>query len=213
MFNRLTGADVVADARMFATLDPTVRHILLPSNRKTLLSDTVGFIRNLPTALVKAFRATLEEVVEAQLLLHVIDASSSAAVEHTARVREVLQEIGAGETPQVLVFNKVDAMPEGERLDAQALAGRIAGDGMIPAVAVSARTGEGFAELLAIMDRTLVLDPVAMAKFRIPLTEGALVSLLHDRARVTSSNYTDEACELEAETPESIRRRLKQYVV
>ena len=113
----------------------------------------------------------------------------------------------------MLVFNKVDAMPEGERLDAQALAGRIAGDGMIPAVAVSARTGEGFAELLAMMDKTLVLDPVAMAKFRIPLTEGALVSMLHDCARVTSSNYTDEACELEAETPESIRRRLKQYVV
>ena len=213
LFNRLTGAAVVADARMFATLDPTVRHILLPSNRKTLLSDTVGFIRNLPMALVKAFRATLEEVVQAQLLLHVIDASSPAAAEHTARVREVLLEIGAGETPQVLVFNKVDAMPGGERLDASALAARIALDGTIPAVAVSARTGEGFDELLAMMDRTLALDPVSMARFRIPLAEGALVSMLHDRARVTSAKYTDEACEVEAETPESIRRRLKRYAV
>ena len=213
LFNRLTGADVVADARMFATLDPTVRHIMLPSHRKTLLSDTVGFIRNLPTALVKAFRATLEEVVQAQLLLHVIDASSTAAVEHTARVREVLQEIGAGETPQVLVFNKVDAMPEGERLDAQALAMRIAGDGLMPAVSVSARTGEGFAELLAMMDRTLELDPVAMMKYRIPLGEGALVSMLHERARVTSAVYTDEVCELEAETPESVQRRLRAYAV
>ena len=213
LFNRLTGAAVVADARMFATLDPTVRHILLPSHRKTLLSDTVGFIRNLPMALVKAFRATLEEVVEAQLLLHVIDASSPAAAEHTARVREVLQEIGAGETPQLLVFNKVDNMPEGERLDAQALAARIALDGLAPAVAVSARTGEGFADLLAMMDRTMVLDPVSAARFRIPLTEGASVSLLHERARVTSARYTEEACELEADTPESIQRLLKQYAV
>ena len=211
LFNRLTGAAVVADERMFATLDPTVRHIVLPSNRKTLLSDTVGFIRNLPTALVKAFRATLEEVVEAQLLLHVIDASSAAVVEHTARVREVLQEIGAGETPQLLVFNKVDAMEE--QLSPQALALRIAGDGSIPAVAVSARTGEGFGELLAMMDRTLESDPVSMARYKIPLSEGALVSLLHERARVTSSHYTDEACELEAETPESIQRRLKRYAV
>ena len=213
LFNRLTGAAVVADERMFATLDPTVRHIMLPSHRKTLLSDTVGFIRNLPTALVKAFRATLEEVVQAQLLLHVIDASSPAAVEHTARVREVLTEIRAGETPQVLVFNKADAMPAGERLDAQALATRIAGDGLIPAVVISARTGEGFAELLAMMDKTLELDPVSMARYRIPLTEGAMVSLLHERARVTSSKYTEEACELEAEAPESVQRRLKRFAV
>ena len=213
LFNRLTGAAVVADARMFATLDPTVRHIVLPSNRKTLLSDTVGFIRNLPTALVKAFRATLEEVVEAQLLLHVIDASSPSAAEQTERVREVLQEIGAGETPQLLVFNKVDAIPGGEPANAQTLAARIALDGLIPAVAISARTGEGFAELLAMMDRTLALDPVSMARYRIPLAEGALVSMLHERARVTSARYTDEACELEAETPESIQRRLKRYAV
>lgn len=213
LFNRLTGASVVADERMFATLDPTVRHIVLPSHRRTLLSDTVGFIRNLPMTLVKAFRATLEEVVEAQLLLHVIDVSSPVAAEHTAHVREVLQELGAGETPQVLVFNKVDNMPSGERLDAQGLAARIALDGMVPAVAVSARTGEGFPELLAMMDRTLALDPVSTARFRIPLTEGALVSLLHERARVTSATYTDEACELEAEAPESVLRRLKRYAV
>ena len=86
LFNRLTGAGVLADAKMFATLDPTVRHVTLPSRRKVLVSDTVGFIRNLPTTLVKAFRATLEEVVEAELLLHVVDASSPAAAEHTAHV-------------------------------------------------------------------------------------------------------------------------------
>ena len=86
LFNRLTGASVLADAKMFATLDPTVRHITLPSRRRVLVSDTVGFIRNLPTTLVKAFRATLEEVVEAELLLHVVDASSpEAARAHRAR--------------------------------------------------------------------------------------------------------------------------------
>ena len=95
LFNRLTGADVLADAKMFATLDPTVRHITLPSRRRVLVSDTVGFIRNLPTTLVKAFRATLEEVVEAELLLHVVDASSPHAAEHTAHVMATLQEIGA----------------------------------------------------------------------------------------------------------------------
>src|SRR5205085_6813050 len=92
LFNRLTGAGVVADARMFATLDPTVRHITLPSRRQVLLSDTVGFIRNLPTTLVKAFRATLEEVVEAELLLHVVDASSPEASAHRSHVQATLAE-------------------------------------------------------------------------------------------------------------------------
>ena len=115
LFNRLTGAEVVADARMFATLDPTVRHLTLPSRRKVLASDTVGFIRNLPTTLVKAFRATLEEVREAALLLHVVDASSPGAGQHTARVFEVLADIGADQTRQILVLNKMDQIEGGGR--------------------------------------------------------------------------------------------------
>ena len=91
LFNRLTGAAVLADAKMFATLDPTVRHVTLPSRRKVLVSDTVGFISNLPTTLVRAFRATLEEVVEAELLLHVVDASSARAPDHTAHVMGTLR--------------------------------------------------------------------------------------------------------------------------
>ncbi|HEY2844928.1 MAG TPA: GTPase HflX, partial [Bryobacteraceae bacterium] len=126
LFNRLTGAGVLADAKMFATLDPTVRHIRLPSKRQVLVSDTVGFIRSLPTTLVRAFRATLEEVVEAELLLHVVDASSPAAAEHTAHVLATLGEIGAAETSQILVLNKADLIP-GEP-DAAALARRILGD-------------------------------------------------------------------------------------
>ncbi len=111
LFNRLTQAGVAVDARMFATLDPTVRPLILPSRRRVLVSDTVGFIRNLPTTLVKAFRATLEEVTEAALVLHVVDASSPSAAEHTAHVLKVLAEIGAAQIPQILIMNKMDRLP------------------------------------------------------------------------------------------------------
>jgi GTP-binding protein HflX len=132
LFNRLTGAAVLADARMFATLDPTVRHVELPSRRKVLMSDTVGFIRNLPTTLVKAFRATLEEVTEASLLLHVVDASSPYAPHQTAHVLKVLSEIGADQTRQILVLNKMDLLEaSGEASDS--LAQRILGEVRAPA--------------------------------------------------------------------------------
>src|SRR6516165_1312302 len=111
LFNRLTGAQVLTASKMFATLDPTVRHMTLPSRRRVLLSDTVGFIRNLPTTLVKAFRATLEEVTEAELLLHVVDVASPHAGEQTAHVFKVLTEIGAEATAQILVLNKLDLLP------------------------------------------------------------------------------------------------------
>ena len=143
LFNRLTQADVLADARMFATLDPTVRHIVLPSRRKVLLSDTVGFIRRLPTTLVQAFRATLEEVTEAALLLHVVDVSSPHAASYAEQVRKVLEEIKAHATPQILVLNKADLLPD--PAEHAAMARRIlkdAGAGIGPnAVAVSAHTG------------------------------------------------------------------------
>jgi len=198
LFNRLTGADVVADARMFATLDPTVRHITLPSRRQVLLSDTVGFIRNLPTTLVKAFRATLEEVVEAELLLHVVDASSPEAAGHTSHVLATLAEIGAGSTPQITVLNKSDLMPP---------------DSVIPAdaIAISARTGQGIDTLLARMDQAMALDPVTTCTFRIPASEGAPLHLLHEFGRVTSTRYDGEVCEVEAQVPASLKRRLRDY--
>jgi len=216
LFNRLTGADVLADPRMFATLDPTVRHVLLPSRRKVLLSDTVGFIRNLPTTLVKAFRATLEEVVEASLLLHVVDASSSYAPHQTAHVLKVLAEIGADQTRQILVLNKMDIATEAGE-EARSLARRILGE--IPAaveaqaVPVSARTGAGFEELLEAIDEALPLDPVASIRLRIPASEGSVIHLLHERAKVLASRYEDDWCEIEAEAPESVRRRLARYMV
>ncbi|MBZ5605001.1 MAG: 50S ribosome-binding GTPase, partial [Acidobacteriia bacterium] len=214
LFNRLTGAAVLADSKMFATLDPTVRHITLPSHRRALVSDTVGFIRNLPTTLVRAFRATLEEVVEAELLLHVVDASSPEAAHHTAHVLATLSEIGAAETPQILVLNKSDLIP-GEP-DAAALARRILGDPEhqpAGAVAISAATGAGFEELLQKIDEILPLDRVSPAVFRFPISEGAPLHLLHENAVVTKTRYTGKSCTVEAMVPESIRRRLSRYLL
>ena len=214
LFNRLTGAEVLADARLFATLDPTVRHLTLPSRRKVLASDTVGFIRNLPTTLVKAFRATLEEVTEAALLLHVVDASSPSAPHQTARVFEVLAAIGADQTRQILVLNKMDQI-EGQA-DTESLAQRVLGEGKagarMQAIAVSARTGAGFSELLGAIDQALPLDPVTRRRFCIPAGEGSLIHLLHERAQVISSQYRDDALEVEADVPESVKRRLSSYL-
>jgi len=213
LFNRLTEAGVLVDARMFATLDPTVRPVRLPSRRRVLLSDTVGFIRNLPTTLVKAFRATLEEVRDAALVLHVVDVSAPAAAEHTTHVLKVLAEIGAAAIPQILVLNKMDRLPEGEN-DASLLKRRLLGEaGEQPdskAVAISALTGEGLDRLLAAIDEALPLDPIVHAVFHLPARDGATVSLLHEFGRVVRTRYEGEHCEIEAEIPESLERRLRK---
>jgi GTP-binding protein HflX len=191
---------------MFATLDPTVRHIVLPSHRKVLFSDTVGFIRNLPTTLVKAFRATLEEVTEASLLLHVVDVSSAYAPQQTAHVHKVLAEIGADDTPQILVMNKVDLLPQG-------ILGETRSPESSAEIAVSGRSGAGFESLLALIDKMLVLDPVSHAVFRLPAGEGSLLHLLHERARVLSTSYSEEECEVEAEVPLSVRKKLEPFLI
>ena len=203
LFNRMTRADVLADAKMFATLDPTVRHIMLPSHRRALMSDTVGFIRNLPTTLVKAFRATLEEVIEASLLLHVVDASSPHVEQYMAEVSSVLHEIDAAEKPQILVWNKTDLLPDG-----------IARGGKpgLPAVGVSARNGAGVEALLETVDRLMVLDPITRVHLKIPVSDGALIHRIHERGRVSSVRYDGDSCELEAEVPESLLRSLERYL-
>lgn len=206
LFNRLTRAQVTADARMFATLDPTVRSLTLPSRRKVLLSDTVGFIRNLPTTLIKAFRATLEEIAEASLILQVVDFSSPHAAARTGHVLRVLSDIGAGEIPQLLVLNKMDAVGEGARPETlEKLANA-------ESVAVSALTGAGIDELLAAIDEVLPFDPVVRVRFKVPLTEGGSIALLHELGRVAQSRYTDQYCEIEADVPDSVKRRLAGFV-
>jgi len=209
LFNRLTSAGVLADARMFATLDPTVRGATLPSRRRLLLSDTVGFIRRLPTTLVKAFRATLEEVTEAALILHVVDVSAPHAGEHAAHVLRVLEEIGAGRIPQLLVLNKSDRLPAGESGSGSNIASRV----NAPAVVISALTGAGIDELLRKIDEVLPFDPVQRARFRFPLSEGANIALLHESARVVEIHYTGDGCEVEADVPESLRLRLAEFVL
>lgn len=213
LFNRLTGAGVLTDARMFATLDPTVRQVQLPSRRRVLLGDTVGFIRQLPTTLVQAFRATLEEVTEASLLLHVVDSSSPAAASHCSHVRRVLNEIGAENTPQILVLNKADLLG-GINESPATLLRRLSGEaGGAPCVSVSAHNGDGMDELFDLIDRLLPEDPIEMATFHIPLTDLSAVHLLHEFARVTSERYLAEYCEVDAEVSTSLLRRVGQYRV
>jgi GTP-binding protein HflX len=217
LFNRLTEAGVLADARMFATLDPTVRAVTLPSRRRVLLSDTVGFIRNLPTTLVKAFRATLEEVTEAVLVLHVVDISAHTAAAQTSHVMKVLAEIGAASIPQLLVLNKMDLLPADEA-DAETLSRRVLADAAdtghpARAVCISARTGAGIDRLATAIDEVLPFDPIGRAMFRFPVTEGALISMLHDTARVLSTRYTEEYVEIEAELPDSARKKLRDFLV
>ncbi len=218
LFNRLTSADVLADAKMFATLDPTVRPIVLPSKRNVLLSDTVGFIRNLPTTLVQAFRATLEEVAEAALILHVVDASSHDAPAHVKEVLRILGEIGASETPQILVLNKSDRIGEPAR-DASVIASRllkgVARDPShelnIPAVLVSGLTGAGIPDLFAKIDAVLTFDAIETVTFRIPLSEGASIALAHERGKVLREDYDGDSCRIVVEAPESLRRRLNRF--
>jgi GTP-binding protein HflX len=212
LFNRLTRAGVLADARMFATLDPTVRPLALPSRRRVLLSDTVGFIRSLPTTLVQAFRATLEEVKEAALVLHVVDVSAPAAAENTAHVLQVLAEIDAAQIPQILVMNKMDRVQEGATADSEAVERRLLsgspGRANARAVAISALTGQGIDRLLQAIDEVLPLDPIVHTTLHVPAGDGATLAMLHEFGRVLSTRYTGEACEIEAEIPQSLERRL-----
>ena len=186
LFNRLTGADVLADARMFATLDPTVRFLRLPSKRQALLSDTVGFIRNLPATLVQAFRATLEEVQEADVVLHVRDVSSEETEAQAHDVREVLKQLHTGEHGQVLieVWNKIDLLEPEDREAWEAKARRMESHPEHKAVALSAVTGEGCDHLLEILAR--LVDDEAAIEADLDPADGAALAWLYRHGRVVS---------------------------
>ncbi len=220
LFNRLTKSAVLADRKMFATLDPTVRSLQLPSKRKALLSDTVGFIRNLPTTLVHAFRATLEEVAEAALILHVVDISSETAPEQAEQVLRVLGEIGAAETPQILVLNKSDRLPPDPSSPSEAhldaLLRTVLREGsppFPPAVLLSGLTGAGIADLLRAIDVSLPVETYDVSHFRIPAGEGADISLLHETGKVLALEYHYGVCHVEAAVPPAVRERLSRYTV
>ncbi|HEY8054381.1 MAG TPA: GTPase HflX [Terriglobales bacterium] len=201
LFNRLTGANVVASARMFATLDPTLRGLRLPSGRKVLLSDTVGFIRNLPHGLVSAFRATLEEVTRASLLLVVSDAAAPERVEQEQQVEAVLAELGSGATPRIAVWNKMDLLAEPPT----------ASPGGPSPLLVSARTGEGIERLLQRLDAELPVDPLEEVHLRIPHPAGKLVHLLHERGQILAEHHADAQVDLIARVPVSLLPRLAAF--
>ena len=204
LFNALTRAGVLASSRMFATLDPTIRSVTLPSRRQVLLSDTVGFIRNLPHTLVSAFRATLEEVQKASLILEVSDATSPVRQEQEQQVESVLRELEADGKPRLRVLNKVDALPPAERDALRDQPG---------VVHVSALKGIGLCALLDQIDDFLQEDPLSQVHLRVPQSAGKVLSLLEAGARISSREYHEGWVELEAQAPESLLRKLKNYVV
>lgn len=218
LFNALSRAKVLVSSRMFATLDPTVRALRLPSNRRILVSDTVGFIRDLPKGLMTAFRATLEEVQEAALILHVSDVSNPRHDELDDEVEKILQALGVSDRSRLRVLNKMDQLsPDQRQALAESVEARIRGKGGngCPAVLVSAKTGEGIEELLRRVDAAIPIDPMISISLRLPLTQGRTLAMIHALGRVQHSEIQDSAMLLEAEVPESIARRLhlREYAV
>ena len=204
LFNALTQSNVVASSRMFATLDPTIRGAELPSKRKVLFSDTVGFIRHLPHTLVSAFRATLEEVQRATLVIQVSDASSPVSGEQDVQVESVLKELDADKKPRLRVMNKIDLLPPRQRESLRD------SDGTIH---VSAAKGIGLSTLLDRVDALLEEDRPRRVRLRVPQKEGKMLAQLEAGARIYSRQYQDGLVVLEAEAPASLLRRMRAWVV
>jgi len=206
LFNALSRAEVLVSSRMFATLDPTIRALRLPSNRRVLVSDTVGFIRDLPKGLLTAFRATLEEVQEAALILHVSDVSNPRHEELDAEVDKILCELGVDSRPRLRVLNKMDKLGAEER---EEIVSAAANAGKSAPVLVSALTGEGSDELLRRMDAEMPTDPVLKLSIRLPLVEGRTLAMIHALGRVLHTELDDSHMRLQAEVPASIAKRLR----
>jgi GTPase len=202
LFNRLTGAGVLASSRMFATLDPKLRALELPSRRRILLSDTVGFIRNLPHTLVTSFRATLEEVQRAEVLLHIRDASSAYGDEQKSQVEKVLDELEVLDKPRIEVLNKIDLLTAEER----------AGLAERGIVGVSGYTGEGIDGLLAVIDEALVADPLMDADFVVPQSEGAILAAIEAGMVIHSRAFEGDSVHLSVRGPASLVGRIRQGI-
>jgi GTP-binding protein HflX len=203
MFNLLTDAGVLVEDRLFATLDSTIRRVDLPTGSPILISDTVGFVRNLPHQLVEAFRSTLEEVNQADLLLHIVDGSDPNPDRQIDAVRSVLREIGADEVPEQLVINKTDVA------DPVAIS-RLTQ--LYPeAVATSAVTGAGMADLSAAVTARLA-ETTDDIKMIVPYERGDLVALVHDIGRVTSTEHTDAGTAITASVPSTELHRFAEFI-
>ena len=202
LFNALTQAGVLESARMFATLDPKLRQLQLPSRRKILLSDTVGFIRNLPHTLVTSFRATLEEVERAQLLLHICDASSPMLEEQKSQVVAVLKELEVKDKPVIEVLNKADRLTREQRSVFSANPN---------AVLTSGLKSQGLEELIERIDAALIEDPMAEADFRIPQSEGRIIAALDSGATIEKRRFEGNLAYLHVRGPQSLLHRYRRF--
>jgi GTPase len=205
LLNALTGAGVLTEDQLFATLDPTTRKLRLPSNQNVLLSDTVGFIRKLPHNLVEAFKATLEEVVTADLLIHVVDSSHPHMDEQMKAVQSVLSEIGAAEKPTLTVFNKIDRMNHNGFIEHRLAAHP-------HSVAVSALRKEGFTELFDALG-TLLRPVRDFLELEIPHHEAAAIARVHAVAQIVECNYTGERAWFKARIPPHLRSEFAPFIV
>ena len=205
LLNHLAEADVLVADQLFATLDPTTRRVELPGGNLALFTDTVGFIQKLPTALVAAFRATLEEIAEADLLLHIIDVTHPNAHAQADAVLQTLGEIEAGHIPVVTALTKIDRLPDPEIATA-------ALDQYPSSVAISALTGEGIPKLLAVVNRHLYED-YASITVRLPYQEGSLIALFHDQGQVERVEQVHGGTVLAGRLPGRLLARYQPFVV
>ncbi|MFT4306659.1 MAG: GTPase HflX [Microbacterium sp.] len=202
LLNRLTRAGVLVENALFATLDATVRRSETEDGRAYTLTDTVGFVRNLPHQLVEAFRSTLEEVGQAEVIVHVVDASHPDPAAQIQTVRDVIADVGAGDTPEIVVFNKADLVDADTRLLLRGLAP--------DAVFVSSRTGEGIDELRAVIEAALPLPAVEVHAV-VPYDRGELVWAVHEHGLIESEEHGPEGTVLRARVPASLAGRLAPF--
>ena len=205
LLNRLTGAGVLAENKLFATLDPTTRRLRLPTNQNVLLSDTVGYNRKLPHRLVEAFKATLEEVVQADLLLHVVDIGHPTAEEHIGSVNAVLQEIGAQGKPTLMVFNKVD------KIESDGLIGKFKKE-YPHAVFISAERGTGLDELLAELG-TALRPEREFLELAVPYQAASVVARLHEVGQVLECDYNGERAHFKVRVPPHLHSEFAPFMV
>lgn len=213
LFNALTHAEVLTSSKMFATLDPTVRSLRLPSRRRVLLSDTVGFIRDLPPGLIAAFRATLEEVQEAALILQVTDVSHPTHAEQDAEVEKVLAELGVADRRRLRVFNKIDRLSpqELEALCESCGHGAASTEGSRGKILVSAQRGAGLEDLIRSIDEAMPVDPIVERRLTVPMANGRELAMIYACGRVLSSEVQDGQIRLQAEVPASLADRLESF--
>ena len=217
LLNRLTGSEVFAEDKLFATLDPTTRHLVLPEKQEILLTDTVGFIQKLPHTLVKAFRATLEEVQEADLLLHVVDCSNENYEQQIESVVEVLQELDAVDKPTLYIFNKADRFEVPDAAPGQARKGLPpAQEAMMlhgrEGICVSARTGANLLELQQLIEHFFMEQQVQM-ELLIPFAQGRLLTELHELHAVRETDYCETGTRVKVSLPASKRARFEPYEI